>query len=293
MKPTRRTFLKGVGALACLVPSAHAIEPFMRPGKPELRIALAAYSFRDLFKDPAKMDLPKFIDYCAEHRLAGAELTSYYFPKEPSTEFLLSLKRQAFLRGVAISGTSVGNNFALPDGEERNKEIAYVKQWIDYAAIMGAPHIRVFAGSPKGIPAAEGLKQVIKGFEETCAYAGTKGVFLGLENHGGVVATAEGMLEIINAVKSPWFGVNFDSGNFHSDDPYAELERIAPYAVNVQIKVEMKRGKNEPEPADLARLVKILKAANYQGFVALEFEAKADPLVEVPLWLEKLRVALE
>jgi len=67
-------------------------------------------------------------------------------------EFLIQVRRHAFLRGVAISGTSVGNNFTLPDGDKRNQEIRMVKQWIDYAAIMGAPHIRVFAGAGQGLP---------------------------------------------------------------------------------------------------------------------------------------------
>ncbi len=291
--PSRRSFLLSTLSTGMLSSIGQAMEPLNRAGKPRLRIGLAAYSFREQFKDPALMTLPKFIDLCADQGLDGAELTSYYFPKEPTVEFLLSLKRQAHLRGVSISGTSVGNNFALPDGAERDKEIASVKQWIDHAAILGAPHIRVFAGAPKGLSAAAGVQQAIKAFQETCAYAGTKGIFLGLENHGGVVAKPEGMLEIIKAVDSPWFGVNLDSGNFHGDDPYAELAQIAPYAVNVQIKVEMKRGSNPAEPADLPRLVKLLRDANYQGFVTLEYEAKEDPFTAVPAWLGKLKTALQ
>lgn len=293
MKQNRRTILiSTLGALGYHT-IAGAIAPLDRPGKPRLRLSLAAYSFRDQFKDPKLMTLPRFIDLCADAGLEGTELTSYYFPSEPTPEFLLSLKRQAHLRGVTVSGTSVGNNFALPDGAERDREITSVKQWIDRAAILGAPHIRVFAGAPKGISHEEGIKQVIRGFQETCAYAGTKGIFLGLENHGGVVATPDGMLEIIKAVDSPWFGVNLDTGNFHSDDPYAELAMIAPYAVNVQVKVEMKRGKNPPEPADLPRLFRLLQDANYQGFVVLEYEAKEDPFTAVPAWLAKMREALK
>ena len=34
---------------------------------------------------------------------------------------------------------------------------------------------------------------------------------------------------------SPWLGINFDSGNFRTDDPYRDLEKIAPYAVTAQI----------------------------------------------------------
>jgi hypothetical protein len=59
--------------------------------------------------------------------------------------------------------------------------------------------------------------------------------------------------------------------------------------VNVQVKIEIKRaGAKDAEPSDLARVVKILRDANYQGWVALEYEAK-DPWKDVPVWLAKLR----
>ena len=102
------------------------------------------------------------------------------------------------------------------------------------------------------------------------------------------------MLEILKAVKSPWLGVNLDTGNFQTDDPYADLARCAPYAVNVQVKVEMhRRGRSQSEPADLARVVKILRDANYQGYLALEYEAADDPWRAVPRWLKELKELLK
>ena len=297
----RRQFFR-IGAASLLAaPLARAIEPFARSGPPRMPLSLAAYSFRDFFKDnqgktnpDGKLDMPGFIDYCAAQGCAGAELTSYYFPKDVTDDALRAVKRHAFLRGVAISGTSVGNNFALPAGAERDKQIADVKQWIDRAAILGAPHIRVFAGVAKGIPDADARRMCISALEECCDYAGTKGIFLGLENHGGIVAKADGLLEIVRAIKSPWFGVNLDTGNFHSADPYAELAQCAPYAVNVQVKVEIRRaGAKENEPADLAKVVGILRDANYQGWVALEYEAKPDPWQAVPPILAQLRGLLD
>jgi sugar phosphate isomerase/epimerase len=240
------------------------------------------------------LDMFKFIDYCAEQGCAGAELTSYYFPVEPADGYLLDVRRHAFLRGVAISGTSVGNNFALPKGPERDAQIADVKKWIDRAAVLGAPHIRVFAGAAaKGLDPAEARKLCIAALEECAEYSGKKGIFLGIENHGGIVAEASGLLDIVKAVQSRWLGVNLDTGNFHSADPYAELALCAPYAVNVQVKVEMKpAGAKTAVPADLNRVVGLLREANYQGWVVLEYEAKEDPWKAIPVWLGKLRESM-
>ena len=291
---TRRQFLTRSSAFAATAPFAGAVEPFIRAGKPRFQLSLAAYSFRDFFKDPAKMDFFKFIDLCADQGLAGAELTSYYFNKDVTDADLLKVRRYAFLRGVSVSGTAVGNTFALPDGPELEKEKAGVKQWIDRAVVLGAPHIRVFAGNPKGIDEATARRQAIKSLEEVGAYAATKGVWLGVENHGGIVATPDGLLEIIKAVNSPSVGINLDTGNFHGADPYADLARCAPWAVNVQVKVEIKRaGAKDMEPADLKKVAALLRGANYQGWVALEYESKPDPFTAVPEHLKALREALE
>jgi len=178
----------------------------------------------------------------------------------------------------------------LPAGEKRDEQLRYVRQWVDYAAVLGAPHIRVFAGtSPKTMPLAEAKKLCIAGLEESADYAGRKGIFLGLENHGGIVAEADDLLEILRAVQSSWVGINLDSGNFQTDDPYHDFARCAPYAVNVQIKAEIQRHGQKQEEADLGRLLRILRDANYQGYVALEYESAEDPWKAVPRLLQKLK----
>ncbi|MEQ1842460.1 MAG: sugar phosphate isomerase/epimerase family protein, partial [Verrucomicrobiales bacterium] len=191
--------------------------------------------------------------------------------------------------GVKISGTAVGNNFSHPkDSPERAEQIAYVKQWIDYAALMGAPHIRVFAGKhPKGVSGEEAEQNAVEALTEAAVYAAEKQVYLGIENHDSIT-TADRLLRIVRAVESPWVGVNLDSGNFIADDVYAEITASSPYAVNVQLKTEIKVG-NGKKPADLERVVKILKDTGYEGFVVLEFEEETDPYEHVPPLLEKLQ----
>lgn len=296
----RRRFLRtGAAAAAAWLagstaPGVRALEPLRRPGRCRLKLSLAAYSFRDQFNhpDPAqRLTLPAFLDYCADHGCDAAELTSYYFPKQFDAAFLAELKRRAHLRGLALSGTAVGNNFALPDGPERDAQIALVKTWVDHAAALGAPHVRVFAGEARGQDRDQARRRCIEALEECGAYAGAKGIWLGLENHGGIVADVAELLAIVQAVRSPWVGVNLDTGNFYGEaDPYAEMARLAPYAVNVQLKVAISRPGRTKQPTDLDRVLRVLCEANYQGYVALEFE-EADPQKHVPVWLARLKEA--
>lgn len=299
---SRRAFLAAAISTTFAAPAlTRAVEPFNRPGKPALRLSLAAYSFREFFEhgndrrakplDQArKMDLFQFIDYCAEHHCDAAELTSYYFPPDADRDFLLKVKRHAFLRGIALSGTAVGNTFTHPKGDKRDKEMTLVKKWIDNAAIMGAPHVRVFAGNaPSGATHDQAVANCIENLNEACAHAAERGVFLGIENHGGIVAKPDDLIRIVQTVKSDWLGINLDSANFRTADPYADFEKCAPYAVNVQIKTEVSPNGAGKQRSDLRRYIDILRKANYQGFVALEFEEETDPYKTVPGVLKELR----
>jgi len=271
-RQNRRTFMQhasvaavGVLASASAGPLA-AIEHIARGFGSKFKFSLAAYSYRDLLtgKTP-KMSLEDFISDCAAMGLEGTELTGYYFPAEPSSEYLNKLKQHCFRLGLDISGTAVGNDFCHPAGPERDKQIKYVKTWIDRAAQLGAPVIRIFSGQPHGQSKDDAQKLAIAAIEECCQYAGEHGVYLALENHGGLTAEVDDMLAIVKGVQSPWFGVNLDTGNFHSADLYGDLAKVAPYAVNVQVKVVVSGPSGKKEPSDFARLAEILKSSGYRG----------------------------
>lgn len=270
-----------------------AIEPIRRNGTAKFKFSLSGYSYRSLLTgNPPKLTLDDFIKDCARMGLEGTEPTSYYFPKEVTREYLCHLKHLAFRLGLDISGTAVGNDFCHPPGPKRDGQIAHVKKWIDYAEILGVPVVRIFSGRPRGSQTVEAARKLaVEGIEQCCDHAGKHGVFLALENHGGLTATADGMLRIIRGVKSPWFGVNFDSGNFHGDDVYGELAKIAPYAINCQIKVVVSGPDRKKVPSDFKLLAKILTEAGYHGYIVLEYEEPGDPRVECPKYVQRLREA--
>jgi len=294
---TRRVFFKAAAGTSLALaarfstPAAEAAGPVKRNGKPHLKLSLAAYSFRDVLagKNPT-MTLDDFIRLCADLNLDGTELTSYYFPKDFDEEYLIHVKQLTFRLGLDVSGTAIANDFCLPPGEKRDQTLAHTRKWIDYAALMGAPVIRIFAGTvPAGDSEQAAIERCAAGINESLDYAAKKGVCLALENHGGITATPAQMLRIIEQVKdSPWFGVNFDGGNFRTADPYSDLAKIAPYAINAQLKTDLSPG-GKKEEADLARVVRILADAGYRGYIVLEYEGSEDPKVAVPRHIETLR----
>jgi sugar phosphate isomerase/epimerase len=294
MSVSRREFLNTAAAAAAfsVVPStAPPMDPVKRTGQAQMKLSLAAYSFREALAGAKKtMTLDDFVDLASTYDIEAVEPTSYYFPDPPTPEYCRSLRRHAFLQGLAISGTAVRNTFTYPPGAQLDKEIDHVKRWIDLAAELHAPSIRIFAGNlQKGTSEADARRWCVDAIHRACEHAATRGVFLALENHGGIVTTPEQMLAIVREVKSEWFGVNLDTGNFRGADPYAELARLAPYAVVVQVKTEISINNGQRQEADFARLVKILRDVSYRGFVTLEYEAREDARSAVPKYLQTLR----
>jgi sugar phosphate isomerase/epimerase len=299
MTTSRRQILTSIPAAALVAAAgavpAHAIEPIARSGGPRLRLGLAGYSMRDYLtgKLSPAMTLDDFVERAAEWGVDAVELTSYYFPPDFTPAYVAGLKRHCFRLGLDVSTTPIRNTFTYPAGPEREQEIAHVKRWLDVAADLGSPAIRIFAGdAQKGQPEAEARRNCVESIEACADHAQSRGVFLALENHGGIVAEPDSLLEIVQAVKSEWFGVNLDTGNFHGADPYADLARCLPYAVTVQVKVEMQAKGGPRQEADFGRLVRMLKDGGYRGYATLEYEAAEAPLTAVPRYLDRLRTLL-
>jgi len=296
LRTTRRGFFTNVALAAAgplaLARTASAGGPISRTRPSHLKLSLAAFSYRDFLTGPKKtMDLFGFVDLAADLGLDAVELTSYYFPENVKSDYLNRLKTHAFLQGLDVSGTAVMNDFCLPPGPEADKEVEHVRTWISRAAELDAPEIRVLSGNwLQGTPDEELERRVIQRIESLLPYAAEKGVMLALENHGGgVTVTADQLLRLVRAVKGPNFGVNLDTGNFHGPDPYAEIAQAAPYAVNVQVKTEVRRRGRSKEPADLSKVIGILREAKYSGYVVLEYNAPEDPKTAVPRYLKTLR----
>ncbi|MGL6075485.1 MAG: sugar phosphate isomerase/epimerase family protein [Fimbriiglobus sp.] len=288
---TRRRFLGIAAIMPCV---AYAIDPIVRPaGAAKLKLSLAAYSFRERLdlKKP-NLTLLEFIDLAAGYGVDGVELTSYFFA-ETKPEYVKALKDRCEKQKLAVTGVPVRSDFCAADPAKRAADIKHVVEWIDVAAALEAPAVRIFAGNlPKGERLDVTQKRVIESIEECLVHAEKKGVVLALENHGGITATPEQLLALVKPIRSKYLGVNVDTGNFKTADPYADIAKIAPYGVTVQVKTEVYPA-GKVEEADLSKVVKILREANYHGYVTLEYEAKPDPMTAVPQHLKTLRELLK
>jgi sugar phosphate isomerase/epimerase len=84
-----------------------------------------------------------------------------------------------------------------------------------------------------------------------------------------------------------------DTGNFHTADVYGDLAKIAPFSINVQVKVTIHPAGKPDEPSDFKRLAQILKTSGYRGYIVLEFEGRGDPRTECPKYIDQIRAAFD
>jgi len=251
-----------------------------------MKLATCAYSYRDLLTK-GKMTLLEFLDTAAGLGFDGVEWTAYYFP-ETTKEYLTRIKRETFVRGLDISGTAAGGNFADADPEKRKKQAENVRAWIEKSAWLGSSVLRVFAGGcPEGTKREVAEGWVRDGLAE-CARLGEKeGVILALENHGGLTADADGTLALVKPLDSPWARLNLDFGNF-TGDIYAQYARCAPYAATTHTKVTVRQGDTR-EKVDYRRVVRIMRQAGYRGYISIEYEEPEPPIEGVDRFAAYLR----
>lgn len=294
----RRKFLvcsAGMVTMATVRTSAGATtETIAREAGVKLKLGLNAYSFNGPLL-AGSMTLADAVDFCAKNGVDALDATGYYFPgypSVPSDEYVYALKRTAFVNGVAISGTGVRNNFAVADEVARNRDVQMVKDWIVVASKLGAPVIRVFAGPerPAGYTFDQALDWMVSDFKQCAAFGKEHGVIVGLQQHNDFLKTAEETIGVIQAVDSEWFASILDIGSLRSGYPYAEIEKLVPYAVSWQIKEEVGRN-GKPELTDLARIKAIIDAHGYRGYVPFEALGPGDARPRVTAFLAKIRAA--
>lgn len=279
----RRRFLAQAVTLpaAALVPLAASAPPTERaPAASPLKLGLNGYSFNNLLMDgladkAGGITLFDALDFCAEHGFLALDPTGYYFPgypEVPAPDYVRKLKRHALRVGVDLSGTGIRNDFAQPDAAKRATDIARAKAWIEVAADLGVPVIRVFAGAvPKGYEQKwdEVAAWMIDAIGECVRHGEKHGVVVGVQNHGDMLKSADECLKVVHALPSDWCGLIVDTGNMLTADPYADIARVVPHAVNWQVK-ESIYSNDRSRPADLPRLYRIIRDGGYRGYVPIE-----------------------
>ncbi|RPI44116.1 MAG: sugar phosphate isomerase/epimerase [Bacteroidetes bacterium] len=310
----RRQFIKA-GAIAAAGAAFTACNPTQPAGENKTSrdrrirrnpIGVSTYSFWQFNGPKENMPVETCLDHAAAMGFDGIELLLVQMASEEPS-YLKNLKKQAFHSGLDLMGFSTHQGYLNPDPGYRNENIRLTNHQIELAYILGIPTMRLNTGrwgtsesfdalmANRGIePAIEGyteddgFKWVIDSIEKCIPMAEDCGVVLGLENHWGLGRTAAGVKRIVEAINSPWLRITMDTGNF-LEDPYEQLEVLAPDTILVQAKTYYGGGKWYTLDLDYPRIGEIMRRNNYKGYISLEFEGNEDPMEAIPKSLHLLR----
>jgi sugar phosphate isomerase/epimerase len=306
MKISRRHFFQTASLLPLCATAGAA-------PKPALKTSLNAYSFNKMLNDKLKgrgegISLLQVMEFAAKNQFQGFDATGYYFPgypERPTDAYIDGLRKRAAELSIGISGTGVRNNFTTAEKATRDQGVKHIKEFVEVAARLGAPVIRVFADTQMRSQTWETVapgctrQQVqdwIADALRQCAEHGQKyNVKIGVQNHGDFLKTGEELMTLVKAVGSEWCGPIVDTGYFKTKDPYVDMALVAPHAVNWQVK-QSPLGEDSEVPTDLIKLLTIIRKSGYAGYLPIETLSPQgkpyDPFTVVPAFLKQVQEAI-
>ena len=257
-----------------------------------MKIGIDSYCYHRLFgevypgqEEPKKkMTMDGFLDRAKELEVDGVSLESCFFPSFD----------EGYLKDLRTKLDAYGFDrvyaWGHPDGLERGKNPEAFKDMCDSiprAKLLGADVMRVCGSSLmfRHEPHGPQIEALAAQFKEAMRIADEYGIKIANENH--IDYTADEMLELIERVDNPNYGINFDTGNFLRllDDPIAGMEKLAPYVFATHIKDLQINLSAKPTDwfffstvpvgkgmIDNLKLAQMLKKANYKGFLAVEMD---------------------
>lgn len=291
----RRNFLKTTLAASAGTMLVSPSLAGMASKKPPYKISLAEWSLhKTLFAN--EMTNLQFPVVTREMGIAGVEYVNQFFKDKAKDEkYLAELKKICKSEGVeSVLIMCDGEGMVgHPEKEERTKTVENHKKWIDAAAFLGCHSIRVNAGSRGTFE--EQQKLAADGLRMLCEYGDTKKINVIVENHGGLSSNGDWLAGVMKMVSHKRVGTLPDFGNFIIDrqtgeefDRYKGMELLMPFAKGVSAKSNDFDSEGNETKSDFYRIMKIVQASGFKGYVGIEYEGSVLPEKEGIMATKKL-----
>jgi sugar phosphate isomerase/epimerase len=266
-----------------------------------MRLSCLTLSYQNQFR-AGKMDIFSFLTTCRALSLDGADIHMSGL-KGTARPHLKEVRRRALDMGLSISCLGVSTEFGR-SAEAVPKEIEKAREAIDVGMFLGAPVLRVFVGSaPSPDKAKEAFERGVEALRKTAEIGAEAGMPVALQNHSGLTSTGDDMLAFYKAVNHPNFTLLLDTGHFAGrngpngpkiagatyDDYYRSLEQIAPITQFVRVKFYEPDANGREKHIDYGRVLNILRAVHYNGFLGIVYEGKEDETQTIPRCVRYMR----
>ena len=264
-------------------------QPSMRfPEQPRERIAIASYPFRDYVagrKDALRGHKLELKDFCAhvaeKFNIKKIEPWSDHF-RSLDPKYLQEIRAAVEKAGGMIVNIAVDGEHSpyAVDKAEREKSMAFSKQWVDAAAAVGSPSIR--SNMPQASDSEPDAQRAADSLSQVAEYAAKKNIVINMENDNPVSEDPFFIVQVIEKVNKAWLHALPDFANSlttgREDHAYQGLQRMFAHAYNIcHIKALETNEQGKEFRVDLAKTFGILRAAHYKGYCSMEFDSPGDP----------------
>jgi sugar phosphate isomerase/epimerase len=295
---TRRNFIKQslLGAGALMTCSSFGLPV---PQNPDIRISLAEWSFHRALES-GKMDHLDFPSRAKnEFGISAVEYVNGFFGGA-KMNFREAAKNRAYLNEMLKRSQDAGvvNHLLMCDDEgplsstnekERLEAVDNHKKWIEAAKILGCATVRVNLHGEDN--ADDRKKASVDALGRLGEFADSFNLNVVVENHGSVTSNAGWLTDVMKQVGKDNVGTLPDFGNFCISHPwgtiqegctdmydiYKGIHQLLPYAKGVSAKSYDFDVNGEQPLLDYRRLLDIVKASGFKGYMGIEFEGINQP----------------
>ena len=242
------------------------------------QISLAEWSLHRTIRSK-KIDHLDFFDITKnKFGLSAVEYVNvFFFDKANDSGYLNEMKIRADdlgIKSLLIMCDSEGD-LGDPDPKQRTKAIENHYKWVDAAKFLGCHSIRVNARSTGSYD--EQIKLATDGLQRLTEFAKDFGINIIVENHGGLSSNGSWLSKVIQDIDHPMCGTLPDFGNFKIDDNkwydrYKGVSELMPFAKGVSAKSNSFDHKGNETQTDYYKMIKIVLASGYDGYIGIEYE---------------------
>jgi sugar phosphate isomerase/epimerase len=237
----------------------------------------------------------KILEFASQHGFAAIELRGLEgnldLPLHPifAAERIEQTKREIRASKLRIACVSSSANLHVADPEKRTKELGDARRFIDLAATLRAPYVRVFGGKAESdhspIPSEETKTRVATALHELGKYAGPHDVTVLIESHDHFTASST-LKDVLREADSNHVGLLWDAHHTFAtsnEDPEFTVRQLGPWIRHTHLKDSVGSGEDRKYVltgrgnVPIRRQIKSLQSIGYNGLYCFEWEKLWHP----------------
>lgn len=239
------------------------------------------------------MELPELLSVCRSARIDGVEFRCelghrHGVELERTAQERKDIRERCEAVHIPIACLATGCKFEYADAEKRQEDVDRAKQYLDLAADLGAPRIRVFGNAfpEEGITRAAVVENVGAALREIAEHGAVRDVDVCLEMHGDFYWW-EHTLNAVRIADHPRVGV------VHNCDPREmKFGPIANFYDPLKSYIRHVHMHDLENGYPYKALMAMLKRDGYSGYFSLEAGASEEPRRVIAIYAELFRAWL-